>query len=271
MKIVNLMEDTPGKRGCVHEHGLSFYIETMKHKLLLDAGASDKLQQNAKLLGIDLTQVDTLVLSHGHYDHSGGILGLVASNPGMQIYMQRLAGGEYYHGERYIGIDKRILELPKVVLLDGDVRLDEELSLFSGIKGRRLWPKGNKVLQCLQRDCSVQDEFEHEQCLVVEAEGKHILLSGCAHNGILNILDRFKMLYQSEPDAVISGFHMMQQTAYTDEEIQNIRETAEELNGMSTRFFTGHCTGVPAYEIMKEIMGEQLQYVHCGDEIDLGE
>lgn len=269
MKIVNLMEDTRGVEGCVYEHGLSFYIETPKHKLLLDAGATDKILQNAECLKVDLSQVDTLVLSHGHYDHSGGILAVAEQNTNMRIYMQRSAGHDFYHGERYIGIDKKILELPQLFLLDGDYKIDEELSVFSDIQGRRLWPKGNLVLQCLEGGTLIQDNFAHEQCLVIAAEGKRILLSGCAHNGILNILDCFRERYQCDPDVVISGFHMMQKKDYTEEDICNIRETAKELRKMRTTFFTGHCTGVPAFELMKEIMREQLQYVHCGDIIEL--
>lgn len=72
MKIINLVEDTKSGN-CLNEHGLSFYIETGKHKLLVDSGATDMFLHNADLLGIDLKHVDTAVLSHGHYDHSGGL------------------------------------------------------------------------------------------------------------------------------------------------------------------------------------------------------
>lgn len=271
MKIINLIENTEGAAGCVYEHGLSFYVETPGHKILLDAGASDKILANAEALGIDLTQVDTLVLSHGHYDHSGGILAVAAINPHMKIYMQRMAGLDYYHPtpeeERYIGIDKKILELPGLALLDGDCRLDEELSVFTNITGRRLWPQGNLSLKRKEGELFVQDNFNHEQCLVIEAEGQHILLSGCAHNGILNILDKYRELYHSEPDMVISGFHMMKKTEYDKEEIQNIKDTAVELAGYRSHFCTGHCTGLPAFHILKEIMGEQLTYVHCGEQV----
>lgn len=269
MKIVNLMEDTQGVENCIYEHGLCFYIETPKHKLLLDTGASDKILQNAEVLGVDLTRVDTLVLSHGHYDHSGGIMAVAERNPNMQIYMQSSAGLDYYHGERYIGIDSNILKLPQVIFLEGAYRIDEELFLFSDIKGRRLWPKGNLSLQRIEGDCLVPDNFDHEQCLVIEAEEKRVLLSGCAHNGILNILDKYHEIFGGEPDVVISGFHMMQKTDYTEEDIQNIRETAKELQKMHTHFYTGHCTGLPAFEIMKEVMGDRLTFVHCGDTIRL--
>ena len=97
MRIVNLMEDTKGNESCIYEHGLSFYMETEHHKLLLDFGASDATLANAKTLGIDLTQVDLAVLSHGHYDHSGGILPFAQINPSAEIYLQKTALGDYYN------------------------------------------------------------------------------------------------------------------------------------------------------------------------------
>ena len=93
MHIVVLMENTPGIPGCAYEHGLSFYAETANHKILLDTGASDSFIRNAELLGIDLTQVDTVILSHGHYDHSGGIIPFTRLNPDAKIYMQESAMG----------------------------------------------------------------------------------------------------------------------------------------------------------------------------------
>nr|MCR5032788.1 MBL fold metallo-hydrolase [Lachnospiraceae bacterium] len=89
MKIVNLIENTEGTSGCAYAHGLSFYVETKKHKLLLDLGPSEETLRNARHLGIDLTRVDTVILSHGHYDHSGGILPFTQINPHATIYMQR--------------------------------------------------------------------------------------------------------------------------------------------------------------------------------------
>lgn len=269
MRIVTLIENTPGREGCLYEHGLSVYVETGKHKLLVDTGATDAFLKNADCLGIDLRQVDTVILSHGHYDHSGGILAFAELNQTAQIYMQKTAGADYYSvhedGEEYIGIDKEILALPQVKLLDGDLRIDEELALFTDISGRRLWPEGNLRLKRRLGNESVQDTFDHEQCLVISGEGKKILLSGCAHNGILNILDRYREIYGDEPDMVISGFHMMRKE-YSEEDIEDIRSTAKELTQLKTIFYTGHCTGPVAFSIMKEIMGEQLQEIHSGEE-----
>ena len=77
MKIINLIEDTKGADVCAPAHGLSFYIETRAHKLLVDLGPSEETLSNAEKLGIDIAGVDTVVLSHGHYDHSGGIMPFV--------------------------------------------------------------------------------------------------------------------------------------------------------------------------------------------------
>lgn len=266
-KMVVLMEDTCGAGKCIAEHGFSLYIETEKHHLLMDTGASDKTLINAQLLSVDLSKVDTIVLSHGHYDHSGGMLAIAKMCPEAKIYMQHSAADAYYHGERYIGIAPEIEELPGVCLLgesDSAYEIDEELTLFSGISGRRFWPKSNLVLSRLEGERLVQDDFLHEQCLVID---KKILITGCAHNGILNILDRFRELYGDNPETVITGFHMMKKTDYDAEEIDIIRKTAEELASMNTVFYTGHCTGQKAYDLMKQVMGDKLRLVHSGTEI----
>lgn len=273
MKIINLIENTQGSGGCLAEHGLSFYIETKKHRLLSDTGASDAFLENAMRLGVDLRQVDTLVLSHGHYDHAGGIMEFAKINPRAAILMQREAAGPYYHKndtiEKYIGIDPQILNLPQVELIEGDKRIDEEIFLFGGVSGRRLWPSGNRELKVKKDGGFYQDEFLHEQYLVIERLGGEVLISGCAHNGILNILERFRQIYDRDPEAVISGFHMRKKSGYGEEDLETIRKIGGELKKMETKFYTGHCTGEIPFQILKECMGEQLTYVHSGDEIFL--
>lgn len=311
MKIVNLMENTPGVDGCLYEHGLSFYIETGHHKLLMDTGASEATLVNARKLGIDLKAIDTVVLSHGHYDHSGGILAFVRENPHARIYMRRSAAMDYYHVDpdscRYIGIDKRILELPGLVPVDGDLRIDEELYLFTNIRrpgavvdgdamgqeqqgrkaqgqdgqgqdpqgGRlraadlpeRLRARAGKGLMRRVGEEFVEDIFDHEQCLVVTGEDGQILLSGCAHNGILNILDRYHEIFHGYPDRVISGFHLARKAAYSQEDLLGIQEIARRLLKTGALYDTGHCTGMEAFAVMKEIMGDRLEYIHSGEQV----
>ncbi len=265
MKVVILMEDTCGNPLCEYEHGLSVYVETAAHKILVDAGASAKTLANAEKLGVALSEVDTVILSHGHYDHSGGLPAFRSINRKAVIFMQQAALGDFYHGERYIGVDKGIADLPGIKLLNGDFRLDEEISVFAGIGGRRFWPESNLGLSEDVNGKRVQDEFRHEQGVVIQGK-KNLLVSGCAHNGILNILDRYKEKYGGCPDAVVSGFHMMKKTDYSEQEAAVICRTAEELKKMKTVFYTGHCTGRKAIGLMQPIMGEQLVPIHCGAE-----
>lgn len=277
MRIINLIENTEGRSGCAYAHGLSFYVETKKHRILLDLGPSGETLHNAQTLGIDLDKVDTVILSHGHYDHSGGILPFVGINDRALIYMQESAVGDYYSDRgksaperyEYIGIDKNIAKLPQVRFLQGDHKIDDELELFT-IKSRsHKLPSSNKRILVRRGDHFQCDDFVHEQFLVIREGSKRVLMSGCAHSGILSIMDAFCDKYGKEPDLVISGFHLMKKTEYTGDEIREIEEIAEELKKYSTRFITCHCTGIPAFDRMKAIMEDQLAYVHSGEEIDL--
>lgn len=271
MKIINLIEDTKGVETCHHEHGLSFYIETKKHKLLLDTGATDAFLQNAQALNIDLTQVDTVIISHGHYDHTGGILAFAKINSKAKIYIQKSAQGGFYNyrnqEEKYIGMDEKVSSLEQVVFLEGDLKIDEELSIFTGVTGRKLWPKGNEILKKKCGDEFVQDDFCHEQYLVVTQGAERVLLSGCAHNGILNILDKYREIYRNEPTHVISGFHMMKKDEYTKEDTQMIEETAHILSKMDTHFYSGHCTGEYPLEVLSKIMKDKLTAIHSGETV----
>ena len=267
MKIICLSENTEGVSGCMAEHGLCLYIETKKHRLLLDTGASDLFAVNAVKAGVDLESVDTVVLSHGHYDHSGGIMTFAKINPKAKIYLRRNAGGDFYHDERYIGIDKEILKLPQIVFTDELTEIDEELTLFSGINGRKYFSKSNLALTERTDNGEIQDSFSHEQCLVISQNSRNTLVSGCAHNGILNILDRYHELFGKEPATVITGFHMMKKSDYTEEETAIIIDTAKELNKTDINFYSGHCTGIPAFNMMKEIMGAKLNAIHSGDKV----
>jgi hypothetical protein len=116
----------PGMR-CVH--GLSVYAETAHHRILVDTGQNAATWENADALGIDITAVDTVILSHGHYDHTGGVMSFAEKNSAAAIYLNEKAGGDYWNildgktlaeGARYIGIDQAILRLPQTKLLRGD-------------------------------------------------------------------------------------------------------------------------------------------------------
>ena len=275
MRIINLIENTEGIDGCVYAHGLSFYIETSGHKLLMDLGPSEDTIKNAAVLGVDLSSVDTVILSHGHYDHSGGIIPFTKINDHALIYMQESAIKDYYADDgkdvlerfRYIGINKEIETLPQVRFLNGDAVIDDELEIFTIHSRSHELPFTNKRLLVRVGNEYMNDDFNHEHFLVIRQEGKIVLISGCAHNGILNILDAYKDKYGKAPDMVVSGFHLMKKTEYSEKEIEEIKSIAYELKDYPTKFVTCHCTGLAAFDIMKNIMGDRIEYVHSGETI----
>ncbi len=271
MRIITLVDNTAGAL-CPGEHGLSVWVETEDYCLLSDCGASGLFLRNAEALGLDLTQVDAVVLSHGHYDHTGGVLDFAQVNPHARIYLQKAARGAFYHDsvegkERYIGMDPEIGKLPQLVFVEGNLRLNEECFLFSGFGERDCPSWTNQELKEKVKGVLIQDEFAHEQCLAIAHKGKKILLSGCAHSGILTILQRYRDLFQGNPDLVISGFHMGKKGDFTPKERDYIVRTAQTLKETGSLFYTGHCTGQKAFALMKEILGDQLQAFCSGAEI----
>ena len=133
MKITTLLENKTTCDALRCEHGLSLYIETAKHKILFDSGASDAFWENAKALGIDLAQVDIAFLSHAHNDHCGGLLTFLRGNRTAKVYLQKEAFGDYYVVTptkcAFIGLDPKLHEYAdRFVMAEGVTKLDEELT-----------------------------------------------------------------------------------------------------------------------------------------------
>ena len=136
MKITALMENTSSSPDIACEHGLSLYIEACGKKILFDMGQSDAFAQNAKRLGVDLAAVDVAILSHGHYDHGGGVLTFFEENDRAPLYVSERAFAQHYNGtEKYIGLDPRIEKSERVVRTG-----DEDVLLAPGLTIRKLDP-----------------------------------------------------------------------------------------------------------------------------------
>lgn len=267
MRIITLLENTPGSNAlCKFEHGLSFYIETEKHKLLFDTGASKYFSENAAVLGIDLTQIDLVVLSHGHFDHAGGIPELHKINPRVKIIAQNTCKQNHYNGDKFIGIDANIPSFDQWHEISGDMEIDAELYVFTGVNGKKYPARGNFTMTKEIDGVKSQDDFLHEQNLVIHENGKSVLLCGCSHNGIINILDHYHKLFGDYPEIVIGGFHL-KLDEYTEADFENVRAIAKELKDIPSKFYTGHCTGPIAYPVLKEIMGDKLDELHSGEQV----
>lgn len=258
--------------GC--EHGLSLYIETQKHKILFDMGASTIFLENAKKMGVDLSLVDIGILSHGHFDHGGGLLSFLEINKKATIYVHEKAGQGHFalrSNEKIdnIGILPQIMQESKVVCTKGDWKVDEGILLFSTVEKKQLCSKANEVLLMEKDGEYVKDSFGHEQNLLLTEDGKKILITGCAHKGIVNIVDRAMELAGGPLDVVIGGFHLSNPKAGQCESDEIIAGVAAYLNSYATKYYTFHCTGLEAYHKLKLIMGDKITYLAAGDEMVL--
>lgn len=257
MKITVLAENTPFSECFEAEHGLSLYIETENHKILFDTGQTDLFVRNAARLGINLENVDIAVLSHGHYDHSGGLKKFLELNNKASVYLSRFAFEPHFSGtEKYIGLDLNLENSDRLIYTDDYLKIDDELTLYSCNDRENLFPCDSFGLYTKSGEKLLPDDFRHEQYLMINENSKKILISGCSHKGILNIT---KWL---EPDILIGGFHFMKLDVETsDTEI--LKKSAEILNNTNTKFYTCHCTGTAQFEFLKQHMNN-LKYVSSG-------
>ncbi|MDX9872297.1 MAG: MBL fold metallo-hydrolase [Clostridia bacterium] len=275
MLIKTLVENTACAEGIGTEHGLSLYIETKQHKLLFDVGASDLFMANAQKLGVDLSQVDLLIISHGHHDHGGGLKYFLEINSQAKVYLQQKAFAGHYVRRppdvvKYVGLAKELESNPRFVFVDEFLRLDEGLSLYSNIQGNRLLSEGARDLLMDNGSAVVEDDFAHEQNLVITENGHTVLIAGCAHKGIVNIITHLNQKYQITPTHVLGGFHLFNPGNGQSEPAPLVNRIGSFLKGTGAQYFTGHCTGLEAFKLLKETMGDQLQYLAGGSVIRIG-
>ena len=275
MKIITLLENGACDAALGSAHGLSLYIETPKHRILFDMGPDEQFLSNAEKLGVDLREVDLAILSHGHYDHGGGLEAFCKRNPTAKIYLRKGAFGEYVALEedeslRYIGLDPALQKYAdRLVFTDESLRLDEELLLFSDVPDTYGALSASGKLKERQGENLLQDRFLHEQDLLITAEGKTVLVSGCSHRGIVNILRSARALASGEIDDMIGGFHLFQLEEGDPAADRLIEMIGTALLAGETVYYTGHCTGDYAYEKLNSILGGRLHRVMGGTELEL--
>ncbi|MDD4125238.1 MAG: MBL fold metallo-hydrolase [Eubacteriales bacterium] len=272
MVLTVLSENTTASKELDCEHGLCLHIETGSRKILFDTGASGLFAENAKKLGIDITQVDTAVISHGHYDHGGGLETFLRVNGKAAVYLHRKAFEKHYSARTggvaaYIGLNESLQNNERFIFCGDRFTIDEGIELFSDVYGERLVPSGNAGLLTKKDDVYIPDDFSHEQNLIITEGHKSLLLAGCAHKGIVNIIDRFTDEKKRPPDYVVGGFHLKAHSAQKNETPHVIDSIAGILSENNTLYYTCHCTGLEAYNRMKTVMGEKLGYLSAGDKL----
>ena len=278
MRVTVLMENSTPSSRLAARHGLSLWIELSDgqsggRRVLFDMGPDDAFLANARTLGVDVTSADLAVLSHGHYDHGGGLPAFLdaCAKAGREVpvYVRERAfevhasgTGESRHA---IGIDPTLAGDRRVRVLRETREVAPGLTVFS--TNRRAHPSARSNARLLMRCADgtlMPDDFAHEQSLLVEGEGRRVLFSGCSHGGILNIMDTAEELSGGPLDAVVAGFHLMDPSGGTVEDAGLTRSLAHELAARPTRYYTFHCTGTDAFALLRDELGDRVSYLHVG-------
>ena len=255
------------------EHGLSILLETDKHRILLDTGASDVFIRNATHLGIDLSTVDYVFISHGHSDHAGGLQYFVEHKRKAKVLVSPDAMSGKCFSKRG-NLHSITTEWPKIdddrlVRIDQTCTIAGNIHVIAHIPQNHPMPKGNQNLYVQiatphsdQRSENtvgdfIHDDFRHELVLYVDG----LLFTGCAHSGLENILAACPWPVHT----VVGGFHLLDGLEAEEE----LAALAQRLKAKysETLFYTSHCTGDKVFATHKTIMDEHLHAFSCGTTI----
>lgn len=191
VSVTVLMENSPAvNKSLKYEHGLSLFIKTPKNKILFDFGSSDIFLYNAQRMDINLNDLDVVVCSHGHYDHSGGFADFVS-----KYKIKKFITGEGFFEPKYRADDSKFAYIGnpfnKQLLLDNNIehieckdvyKIDDNCYVFSGFKRTTPYEEASSNFVCgnLNEDMKV-DNFNDEICLVIKTDNELCLLTACSH------------------------------------------------------------------------------------------
>jgi len=274
MKVVCLLENTKRDEDHLLEnrHGISVYIEASGRKVLFDTGPDNSFAVNARQLGIDLSAVDMLILSHGHHDHTGGLKDFLKVNERADIYVHPRAFIPHYsktHTDfpRFIGTEKPDGLGSRLIMITRGTSLGDGMEILTDADRDGYVPTGNRRLYTESETGDlVPDDFSHEIYLLIREAGKSVLITGCSHAGAGNIVrTAFGRTGIDHLDAVIGGFHLKDPQVDRDERIAGLDRLSRELEEPPVgRYYTGHCTGEDAYGELRRRLPGRLEYFRTG-------
>lgn len=277
MRITTLIENRPSKTDprLVSEWGLSLHIAFGGHDILFDTGTSGSFAKNAEHLSVNVASVNTVVLSHHHFDHGGGLRRFLELNSSAKVHLGESPNGDCFG--KIFGFVKKYVGLDKTLMTDYPDRFETvteltqilpDVFVLPHISDTHPKPAGNKHI-FLKRDRTfVPDDFAHEIVMVIKEHDKLVVFTGCSHNGILNMVDTVTREFEGVPiKAVIGGFHLVSLPPFnfmagSKREVEDLARSV--LNYPIDVTYTGHCTGTRAFGVLKSVMRERITDMQTG-------
>ena len=262
-----LIENTAFQPDVRSEHGFSLLINTGPEKIVFDTGQSDGFIHNADIFESGLQDVHDVVISHGHYDHSGGLVPLLKRYPHIRVHVKKEAlvpkYSDAYKSLRQV--NKPLVEAyslfpanfhfaEKNFMLKENVMIVTETGVFNKYENDDLhltWKPADK---------NIKDTFEDELFIILLEEEKMHIVTGCAHRGIINTIHTAMNLFpEKKIGSVIGGFHLKNKPA------ERIGLVSRDLNQLDiSSLFICHCTGIDEYAILKSTFNGTSQYLSTG-------
>lgn len=272
MIVTPIVLDTFTRKEGKSQDGLSFHIQTENHSILFDLSRNGNFIKNCERYGIDITTVDAVVISHGHVTHGGGLREFLEVNKIATIYIQEEAFYDYYTevrtGEKIaVGLEKNLGNRSRFCYIRNQCIVDDEIRLFTKVNGRRyLAPY---IQQFYEKYCRSYrlDYFRHELYLVLKEGERWYLFVGCAHRGIVNVMEAANEYINHPITACFGGFHLHNFYKNMDTTKQNLFRIAQSLQEYKTQYYTCSCTGEYAYGYLKKMMGKQMNLMDQGEKI----
>lgn len=269
MLTVTILVDNYADASLNPEHGLSLWLDFGDKQVLFDTGQTDIVLKNAELLGINLNHADAIVLSHGHYDHTGGLPSVLKIAPNAKIYLHPAATESKFSqkpsGMKLVGMSistKESLENHKTIWTATPTLI------FSGMSITGQVPRTNDFENTggsffLDQDAQRPDELLDDQTLFIESAKGLIVIFGCAHSGVVNILDYIsKITGKNKIYAVIGGMHLLNASDI------RIARTIEVLKKYDIqKIIPLHCTGQKAVQEIRKVFGEAYMALQAGIKI----
>lgn len=266
MKIVTLIENYVNDSGLFAEHGLSFYVETENHKIIFDTGQSGLFIQNAQKLGIDIQDIDILVLSHGHYDHTGGLYPFLEKNSKAKVYAKngiftpKFSGKSNFIGTRYI--EEHLID--RIIYIDTITEIAENIFIMPDINIQNSTDTNFKGFKKEFENELIVDEFDDELFLVIKQPEKINIVTGCSHRGISNICKTATDYFHLPVGIITGGFHMKECNI---EQYVDITHFFRMLKPVSIGVC--HCTGIEKFADLRNECDAHLFYNYTGNKITI--